>query len=101
MSRIAGGDGFSLALKSNGSLWAWGLNDAGQLGLGDVTASVDSPTRVGVAHDWATIACGQDFSLALQKDGSLWAWGDNGFGQLGLGDTRQRDVPTRVPDWSP
>jgi alpha-tubulin suppressor-like RCC1 family protein len=52
-----------------------------------------------VQTDWAAIACGFGYSLALKNDGSLWAWGLNNLGQLGLGDHRTRDVPTRVPGW--
>jgi len=94
----------SLALKTNGSLWAWGMNNHGQLGLGDTTQR-HTPKRVGVARGWTAIACGSyyangDHNLALREDGSLWAWGGNGAGQLGLGDTKSRHVPTRVPGWS-
>ncbi len=100
---VAGGEDSSLALKKNGSLWAWGDNVAGHLGLGNAAAVIDSPTRVGTATDWAVIACGGQNSLALKKDGSLWAWGMNDDGQLGLGDTKERNSPTRIgtaSDWA-
>lgn len=45
------------------------------------------------------IACGFNFCLAVKNDGSLWAWGGNGAGQLGLGDSASRAVPTRVTGW--
>jgi alpha-tubulin suppressor-like RCC1 family protein len=88
----------SLALKRDGSLWAWGENSFGQLGVGD-TADKHSPTRVGTSRDWAAISPGgaaSYHSLALKQDGSLWAWGLNNYGQLGLGDTVDRHTPTRV-----
>ena len=44
----------------------------------------------------AVVACGYDYSLAVKKDGTLWAWGFNRFGQLGLGDTTDRLTPTPV-----
>ena len=102
---VACGDDETTALKSDGSLWAWGYNGWGQLGLGD-TGSQSSPTQVGTDTKWVTVACGrsvQNHTMALQTDGSLWAWGYNGFGQLGLNDTIDRNVPTRVgieDDWT-
>jgi alpha-tubulin suppressor-like RCC1 family protein len=100
---VASGEDFGLALKKDGSLWAWGDNVAGQLGLGNAADVIDSPTHVGTATDWAAIACGAENGLALKKDGSLWAWGGNDDGQLGLGDTIDRHSPTRVGtanDWA-
>ena len=89
---IARGAYHSVALKSDGSLWAWGGNKQGQLGLGD-HAERDIPTRVGAGRHWAFVACGHGQTLAVKSDGSLWAWGWNNQGQLGLGDHRDRDVP--------
>jgi alpha-tubulin suppressor-like RCC1 family protein len=88
----------SLALKRDGTLWAWGENSYGQLGLGDATDR-HTPTQVGASHDWAAIAAGcadSYHTLALRKDGTLWAWGFNQFGQLGLRDTTDRNLPTQV-----
>ncbi len=88
----------SLALRKDGTLWAWGENGFGQLGLGD-TADRHVPTQVGEDADWAVIAPGAADSyhtLAMKQGGSLWAWGLNRFGQLGLGDTTDRHIPTEV-----
>jgi alpha-tubulin suppressor-like RCC1 family protein len=88
----------TLALKRDGTLWAWGENGYGQLGLGDTTDR-HSPTQVGTSRDWATIAPGSADSystVALKRDGTLWAWGFNRFGQLGHGDTTDRHTPTQV-----
>ena len=97
----AGGSDFSLLIKPDGSLWATGLNDYGELGVGDTTVRIVA-TRVGGDSDWVAVACGDYHGLALKADGSLWTWGANSFGQLGLGDTDQRTAPTRVggdTDW--
>jgi peptidoglycan/xylan/chitin deacetylase (PgdA/CDA1 family) len=97
----AGGSDFSLVLKPDGSIWASGLNDYGELGVGDNTVRIVA-TRVGTGSDWVAVACGDYHALALRADGSLWSWGANSFGQLGLGDTDQRVEPTRVggdTDW--
>lgn len=90
---IATGANFNLAIKSNGSLWAWGNNAFGQLGLGD-TVSRSTPTQIGSATDWASVAAGSRHVVALKTDGTLWAWGNNDFGQLGL--SASHAVPTQV-----
>jgi alpha-tubulin suppressor-like RCC1 family protein len=102
---VAAGYEHMMAIKTDGSLWAWGLNSAYRmLGLGDGgTANRNVPTRVGADSDWAAVACGYYHTLALKRDGSIWVWGRNNVGQLGLGDTENRQVPTRVgadSDWT-
>jgi alpha-tubulin suppressor-like RCC1 family protein len=84
-----------LALKANGTLWAWGYNFDGQLGIGNRT-STNVPTQVGSATDWVAISAGGYASHGIRADGSLYSWGNNGFGQLGLGDQTLRTTPTRV-----
>ena len=99
----AGGFGNGLALKTNGTLWAWGGNEWGELGQGtsdDLAHPV--PTQVGTDSDWVSIAAGEYSCFAIKRDGSLWAWGENRGGQLGTGDRVNRFVPTRVgtdTDW--
>ena len=68
-------------------LWSWGRNAYyGQLGLGD-TAKRSSPVQVGALTTWSKIAAGQRHSTAIKTDGTLWSWGRNSYGQLGLGGT--------------
>lgn len=99
--RIALGGNHSAVIRPDGSLWAWGSNHYGQLGLSD-NVDRSSPVRVGVAEDWLRLSSLNDHALAVKADGSLWAWGWNRDGQLGLGHTSDRNVPTRIGsrnDW--
>jgi alpha-tubulin suppressor-like RCC1 family protein len=82
---IAAGDQHNLALKADGSLWAWGANLHGQLGDG-TKLNQSTPVRVGTANDWKAVAAGGASSFALKANGTLWAWGANDLGQLGNGD---------------
>jgi alpha-tubulin suppressor-like RCC1 family protein len=93
-AQISIGNSYSLALKTDGSLWAWGLN-GGWLGDGTRTTRW-VPTRIGTDTDWKSISVGQSHVVALKTDGSLWAWGKNEYGQLGDGTTTTRLVPTRI-----
>jgi PKD repeat protein len=94
--QIAAGDSHTMALKPNGTLWAWGRNMEGQLGYGDpiTTPFSVSPVQIGPDNAWNAIALGGRHSVALKPDGTLWAWGRNGDGQLGLGDNTIVSQPT-------
>ncbi len=86
---------YTIAIKTDGTLWAWGFNIVGNLGLGD-TANRSSPVQVGALTTWASTACGSNHTLAIKTDGTLWAWGQNNEGQLGLGNTTDRSSPVQV-----
>ncbi len=92
---VASGAAHSLALKSDGTLWAWGNNSHGQLGDG-TKADKTIPVRIGKDMKWVAIATGRDHSLALKSDGTLWAWGNNSHGQLGDGTKADKTVPVRI-----
>ncbi|MCI5146081.1 MAG: hypothetical protein D3923_11265 [Candidatus Electrothrix sp. AR3] len=90
-----------LAVKKDGSLWAWGDNDSGQLGDG---TNVDKthPVQIGTDTDWKYVDAGGAHSLAIKTDGSLWAWGKNDFGQLGDGANVDQNRPVQIGtdiDW--
>jgi len=87
--------GHSLALASDGSVWAWGNNSNGQLGDGTTTTRF-APTQVVGLGGVTAISAGWAHSLALTKDGTVWAWGWNQFGQLGTGKTDDNHNPVQV-----
>lgn len=89
------GDVFTLALKNDGTVVAWGYNGNGAIGDGtlvDRTEAVAVSSLTGVTQ----ISAGFRHSLALKGDGTVWAWGFNSTGQLGLGDTTSRNTPTTI-----
>lgn len=81
---VASGLEHTLAIKTDGTLWAWGRNDSGQLGIGTIINS-NTPVQVGIANNWKIVSGGVDHSAGVQTDGTLWTWGGNFFGQLGNG----------------
>lgn len=83
---ISSSDYFCLALKSNGTLWAWGRNDYGQLGDNSAVFRF-SPVQIGTDTNWQSISAGYGHSMAVKSNGTLWAWGENAYGKLGLGTT--------------
>jgi HEAT repeat protein/alpha-tubulin suppressor-like RCC1 family protein len=98
---IAAGVAQSFALAADGTLWAWGRNDSGQLGDGTASDRQD-PVRIGTDNGWRAVAAGAHHALAIREDGSLWAWGRNRNGELGDGTTVDRRSPVRVGsdnDW--
>ena len=71
---VVGGGGNFVALKTDGSLWAWGKNDKGQLGDG-TTMDREQPVRIGGDTNWAQVTAGWGTTLAVKTDGTLWEWG--------------------------
>lgn len=88
----------SLVLN-NGTAWAWGSDQSGQLGNGSTTDS-STPLAVGGLHDIIAVASGGAHSLAVTAAGKVWSWGANGSGQLGTGTNADSAVPIEVPGLS-
>lgn len=81
--------------SAKGVLWSWGVNDLGQLGLGDTT-NRSTPVQVNTPASWRQVAGKIVHSLGIAPDGKLYAWGQNAFGELGVGDRNSRSTPTQV-----
>lgn len=96
-TEIVGGGNHSLALKSNGEVWSWGGNFYGQLGNnGTYYNNESSPVLVVGAHSFVKVAAGLYHSLALKVDGSVFSWGYNANGELGINDTTTCSSPMQV-----
>lgn len=94
---IAAGTNFVVALRDDGTVWTWGYNNCGQLGDGTTsTGFYASPVQAKNLADVVQIAAGFGNALAIKDDGSIWAWGFNGYGQLGNGTTINSPVPVQV-----
>ena len=96
---VAAGDQHSLALRSDGTVLAWGNNGWGQLGNGTYTRSL-APAQVSGLANVTAIAAGSLHNLAVKSDGTVWAWGFNYFGQVRIGssgDRRNVLSPVQVP----
>ncbi|MBL8784264.1 MAG: hypothetical protein JNJ59_05125, partial [Deltaproteobacteria bacterium] len=92
---VASKNSATCALKSNGSLWCWGLNTNGVLGQGN-TSQQTSPVQVGNATSWSDVALGQNHACATRTDGTLWCWGLNSSSQLGDNTTAQKTSPVQI-----
>ena len=100
---VSAGNVHSLAVKTNGTLWAWGNGQFGQLGNGLFNSATPNVTQVGTANDWLTVSAGNRFSLAIKTTGTLWSWGLNNVGQLGLNNLVNQNLPVQVgtaTNWS-
>ena len=91
------------ALKTDGTLWAWGFNENGEVGNGTSGTGNFQMNRTKIGgSDWKSISIGYGFTLAIKTDGTLWAWGDNNFGQIGNGTNTDQNIPLKIgtaTDW--
>lgn len=98
---ICAGAAFSVAIKNNGTLWAWGTNQYGQFGNG-TTLNSFVPLQIGTATDWKQVLTGEYHLLALKNNGTLYATGNGYFGVLGNGNTASLSTLTQIgtaTDW--
>ena len=93
--QVSSGLYYSSAIKTDGTLWAWGENVAGQFGNGNIT-SYSSPVQIGSLTNWKYVSSGYQHTLAIKTDGTLWTWGANQAGQLGYGNITFYSSPVQV-----
>lgn len=93
--KVAAGSLHGLAIKTGGTLWGWGQNNAGEVGDGSSTQRT-SPVQVGVATDWESVSAGFRFSVGIKTGGTLWSWGRKDDGRLGDGTNSGSDVLSPV-----
>ena len=91
--QVSGGQYFTAAIKTDGTLWTWGSNLYGKLGDGTSTSRSSPVTTVAGGTNWKQVSGGQNFTAAIKTDGTLWTWGLNGVGQLGNNTTSDRSSP--------
>src|SRR5262245_53006824 len=102
---IWGGARGTVVKKSDGTVWTWGANFGGKLGVGAsstnvprlvVPTEVHGPGDVGFFNSVTAIMGGEVHNVALKSDGTVWAWGANIFGQVGNGTTNEAHNPVQV-----
>jgi len=94
--QISTGVSYTLALRADGTIWSWGSQATGRLGLGTTTSQSVPQMITGGADSYSYIFAGNGSSFAIDTDGNLWAWGNGQSGQLGLGTFNNRLTPYMV-----
>src|ERR1041385_4104444 len=90
---ISAGEGYSLAIKSDGTLWTWGESVVPRLRM---PASISSPVLAAPGNDWKQAAAGGVHCLAIKRNGTLWGWGNNWAGSVGIPSTNGSVVPVQI-----
>ncbi len=85
-----------VAIRTDGSLWTWGYNFWGQLGTGSSATSAPRPRQVGTNTNWRSVAAGYAHCIGRRDDGTLWAWGHNSDGELGIGSWTHTNQPVQI-----
>ncbi len=96
VDKLSAGGGYSCVRAPEGTLWCWGANQYGQLGLGDTTLRTQPIQVSALGTNVGRFSTGATHSCAITQDGTVWCWGDNRYGQLGVGDLQQRSTPTQI-----
>ena len=87
---------FTIGTKTDGTLWSWGYGNQGELGQGSTSDGRSSPIQIPGTTWSKNISTGENFAMATKTDGTLWAWGDNGQGQIGHNSKTKYTSPKQV-----
>jgi alpha-tubulin suppressor-like RCC1 family protein len=90
---VACGFFHTAAIKTDGTLWGWGRGENGQLGTNDIVNRITPTTTFTGGTTWKSVTCGWKHTAAIKTDGTLWTWGGNAYGQLGINNTDARSIP--------
>jgi alpha-tubulin suppressor-like RCC1 family protein len=94
--QIVCGQNHTAAIKTDGTLWTWGQNTSGQLGTNNITNYSSPIQTVSGGNNWRQVSAGQNHLVAIKTDGTLWAWGLNNSGQLGINNVASRSSPVQT-----
>ena len=95
-SRVSCGSYFTAAVKTDGTLWLWGMDTSGQLGDNSATNKTSPVQTVTGGNNWKLVACGGSHTAAIKTDGTLWAWGLGTSGQLGDNTITSKSSPVQT-----
>ena len=92
--QVSTGGSYTAAIKTDGTLWTWGNNSSGQLGINNATSAICTPiTTFAGGTNWKQVGCGYHHTSAIKTDGTLWVWGYNYYGTLGINNTTSKLTP--------
>jgi len=94
--QVSGGGYYTMATKTDGTLWTWGRNVNGQLGDNTLTTRSSPVQTIAGGTNWSQVACGQLHTTAIKTDGTLWTWGRNSEGQLGDSTVTDKSSPVQT-----
>ena len=102
--QVSAGNSHNAGVRTNGTIWAWGFNTSGRLGDGSSVTKSSPVSVVGGFTDWCQVSTAPDHTLAVRTNGTIWAWGSNICGKLGINSAADRSSPVSVvggfADWS-
>jgi alpha-tubulin suppressor-like RCC1 family protein len=81
--QVACGTNYTAAIKTDGTLWCWGINSSGQIGDNTIIARSTPRQELTSSTNWKQVSCGYTHAAAIKTNGTLWCWGSNGNGQIG------------------